>query len=324
MKTIKKVIAGLLGILAITVQSSLAQEELKVVKLDYAYYNPVSLVLKEKGYLEEDLAKDGIKVEWIFSQGSNKSLEYLNSKSIDFGSTAGVAAFISRANGNPVKSIYVYSKPEWTALVTRANSGIKTVADLKGKKVAATRGTDPFVFLVRSLDQNGLSLKDVTFVALQHADGKNALLRGDVDAWAGLDPLLAQAEVDSGAILFHRDRDLNTYGVLNTREDVIQNHPGIITRVLQAYEKARLWAIANPVEFKTLYETQAKVTGPVADKVLGERTDISNSKIGETQEAAIAAAGEVLKKNGVIADTVDVTKVANELIVPKFAQGVVK
>jgi len=145
----------MLSVLAVSAISVFAQEDIKTVKLDYAYYNPVSLVLKEKGYLEEDLAKDGIKVEWVFSQGSNKSLEYLNSKSIDFGSTAGVAAFISRANGNPVKSIYVYSKPEWTALVTRPDSGIKTVADLKGKKVAGpevqTRSYSLSVRLIRAV-----------------------------------------------------------------------------------------------------------------------------------------------------------------------------
>ncbi|MEG3991686.1 ABC transporter substrate-binding protein [Microcoleus sp. S28C3] len=116
-----------------------------VVRLDYAYYNPVSLVLKEKGWLEEDLAKTNIKVEWVLSQGSNKALEFLNGSSIDFGSTSGASALIAKANGNPIKSIYVYSKPEWTALVTTANSSIQKVADLKGKKVAATRGTDPFI-----------------------------------------------------------------------------------------------------------------------------------------------------------------------------------
>lgn len=300
--------------------SLLAKSNIKKVKLDYAYYNPLSLVLKEKGYLESELSKDGIKVEWVLSQGSNKALEYLNSKSVDFGSTAGVAALISRANGNPVKSIYVYSKPEWTALVTRADSKIKTVADLKGKKVAATRGTDPFVFLVRSLANNGLTIRDVEFVALQHADGKNALLRGDVDAWAGLDPLLGQAEVENNAILFYRDVSLNTYGVLNTREEVIAKNPEIITIVLNAYEKARSWAISNPEEFRALYVREAKIVEPVAAKVLGERTDITQSSIGDIHKKVIAAAGDVLKKNGVIDESVNIEKIVNELIEPKFSR----
>lgn len=300
-----------------------AQSAVTRVTLDYAYYNPVSLVLKEKKFLEEDLDKDGIKVDWVFSQGSNKSLEYLNSKSVDFGSTAGVAAFISRANGNPVKSIYVYSKPEWTALLVGKNSKITSVAELKGKKVAATRGTDPFVFLVRALSENGLTIKDIEFVALQHADGKNALLRGDVDAWAGLDPLMVQAEVESGAMFLYRNAGFNTYGVLNVREDYAKNHSDLVVRVLQAYEKARLWVIDNPAQFKALVVAQAKINDAVASKVL-ERTDLSNSRIGEEQKKAIGAAGDVLKKNSVIGVTVDINKTVDELIDPRYVAEAVK
>lgn len=95
-----------------------AHAEVKKLHLDYAYYNPVSLVLKEKGWVEEEFAKDGITVDWVLSLGSNKALEFLNGSSVDFGSTAGAASLIARANSIPIKAIYVYSKPEWTALVT--------------------------------------------------------------------------------------------------------------------------------------------------------------------------------------------------------------
>lgn len=139
----------------------------EVVRIDYAYYNPVGLVLKQKGWLEESLKKDNIKVEWVLSQGSNKALEFLNARSLDFGSTAGAAALIAKSNGNPIQSIYVFSKPEWAALVVKKDSPIKSVKDLKGKKIAATKGTDPYIFLLRALDKYGLSPKDVEIVLLQ-------------------------------------------------------------------------------------------------------------------------------------------------------------
>ena len=91
--------------------------------MDWATYNPVSLILKQKGMLEKEFAKDGIRIVWVQSAGSNKALEYLNAGSIDFGSTAGSAALVARINGNPIKSIYVYSRPEWTALVTTKTPG---------------------------------------------------------------------------------------------------------------------------------------------------------------------------------------------------------
>jgi len=291
----------------------------QVVKIDFAYYNPVSLVLKEKHFLEDDLAKDGVRVEWTQSQGSNKALELLNSKSVDFGSTAGAAALIGKSNGNPIKTVYVYSRPEWTALVALKDSPIHTVLDLKGKKIAVTRGTDPHVFLLRSLYQAGLTEKDVEIVPLQHSDGRNALERGDVDAWAGLDPLMAQTEVEKGSRLFHRDVALNSYGVLNVREEFARSYPQYVQRVLAAYEKARLWAIQNPAEFHSLYARTAKINDAVAAKVL-ERTDLSNSAIGDEQKKVISASGDVLKKSGVISGTTDVAAVVNDLIDPQYAR----
>ena len=141
--------------LAVT-PAAMAADPLKEIRIDWATYNPVSMVLKQKGLLEKEFAKDGIKVTWVQSAGSNKALEFLNAGSIDFGSTAGSAALVARINGNPIKSIYVYSRPEWTALVTGKDSRIAAVADLKGKRVAVTRGTDPHIFLVRALLGAGL------------------------------------------------------------------------------------------------------------------------------------------------------------------------
>lgn len=292
-----------------------------VVKVDFAYYNPVSLVLKEKGWLEEDLASDNVGVEWVQSQGSNKALELLNSRSIDFGSTAGAAALLGRANGNPIKSVYVYSKPEWTALVTRPDTGITKVEDLKGKRVAATKGTDPYIFLLRALDQVGLSERDLQVVQLQHADGRTALERGDVDAWAGLDPHMAKTELEQGSQLFFRNPNLNTYGFLNVREEFANTYPAYVERVLTAYEKARQWGLENPAELKAILAKAAGLEENVAAKQL-ERTDLSNSVIGTVHKDTIIASGDVLKKSGVIPTDTDVQSVATALIDPQFIEKV--
>jgi sulfonate transport system substrate-binding protein len=291
------------------------------LRLDYAYYNPVSLVLKDKGWLEQDLAKDNIKVEWVLSQGSNKALEFLNSRSIDFGSTAGAAALIGKANGNPIKSIYVYSKPEWVALVTRADSSIKSVPDLKGKKVAATKGTDAYIFLLRSLDKFGMSEKDIELVQLQHGDGRIALEKGDVDAWAGLDPHMAKSEVENGSRLFFREPKFNSYGVLNVQEAFAKQYPADVERVLTAYEKARQWSLQNPSELKQVLVKASHLTEAVAAKQL-ERTDLSSSRIGDAQAQVIRAAGTVLKRSGVIQNNVNVDQTVAELINPQFIEKV--
>jgi sulfonate transport system substrate-binding protein len=290
----------------------------EVLRLDFATYNPVGLLLKEKGFLEQALAKEGIKVEWTKSLGSNKALELLNSRSIDFGSTAGAAALIARANGNPIRAVYVYSRPEWTALVTTAGSGITTLADLKGKKVAVTRGTDPFVFLLRALDSVGLTDRDVELVPLQHADGKAALERGDVAAWAGLDPLMATTELEQGSRLFFRHADWNTYGVLDVREEFARAHPALVDRVLAAYELARAHALAHPDELRAALAREAHLSDAVATAVLA-RTDLTSGAIGERQAAAILAAGDVLKKTAVVKADVDVAATVKALVDPSFS-----
>ncbi|MGY0709558.1 aliphatic sulfonate ABC transporter substrate-binding protein [Azospirillum argentinense] len=297
-----------------------AADKVTEIRLDYAYYNPVSLVLKEKGWLEEELKKDGIAVRWVLSLGSNKALEFLNAGSLDFGSTAGAAALIARINGNPIKSVYVYSKPEWTALVTGPNSAITKVEDLKGKRVAVTRGTDPHIFLVRTLARHKLTDKDIKLVLLQHQDGRLALEKGDVDAWAGLDPLMAQAEIDNGATLFYRNAAANTWGVLNVREEFATQQPELVARVLRAYEKARAHALANPAELKTTIATAAKLSEPVAARQL-ERTDLSHSAIGAEQADTILQAGLALQESGVLGAEVDVKGAVAALIDPSFSKA---
>jgi sulfonate transport system substrate-binding protein len=317
MTLFRRTFLGLAAALTLAVPAFAA--DLSDIRIDFATYNPVSLLLKKQGLLEKEFAKDGISIRWVQSAGSNKALEYLKSNSIDFGSTAGAAALIGRVNGNPIKSIYTYSRPEWTALVTRADTGITKVADLKGKTVAVTRGTDPHIFLVRALADAGLTEKDVTLVLLQHADGKLALLRGDVDAWAGLDPLMASAEVESGAKLFYRKPENNSWGILNTREDFAAAHPDIIRRVLATYETARAEALKDPAALQTALEEVAKLPAPVIAKQL-ERTDLSYSKIGDEQKATILAAGLALQKAGVFPPETDVKGTVDQLVDPSFSQ----
>src|SRR6201988_1922245 len=156
----------------------LAADKPKDVRIDWATYNPVSILLKSKGLLEKELAKDGIAVVWVQTVSSANALQFLNAGSIDFGSSAGSAALVARINGNPIKSIYVYSRPEWTALVTTKDSKITKLEDLKGKKVAMVRGTDPHIFAVRALLSVGITDKDYTPVLVQqHADGGTSVLR---------------------------------------------------------------------------------------------------------------------------------------------------
>jgi sulfonate transport system substrate-binding protein len=311
--------AGAFALSLIPAAQVSAADNPKEIYVDWATYNPVSMLLKDKGYLEKEFAKDGIKVIWVQTNSSSNALQFLNAGSINFGSTAGSAALVARINGNPIKSVYVYSRPEWTALVTTKDSSISKVADLKGKKVAMVRGTDPHIFAVRALLAAGLSDKDITPVLVQqHADGGNLLIRGDVDAWAGLDPMMAQHEINDGARLFYRNRDANTWGILNVREEFAKDHPDIVRRVIAGYEEARKYALANYDELKKTFIGITKLPDAVVDKQLKERTEITHNKVGPAQRESILEAGLALQKAGVIGASVDVKKSVDELIDDRY------
>ncbi len=223
-----------------------AQAQVNEIRIDWATYNPVSIIIKQQGLLEKEFEKDGIKIRWVQSLGSNKALEFLNASSIDFGSTAGSAALSRRSTAIRLSRSMSIRAPSGPRSSPDRNREITKVSDLKGKAVAVTRGTDPHIFLVRALAEAGLTDKDVRFVLLQHADGRLALQRGDVDAWAGLDPMMASAEIDDGAKLFFRKPEANTWGILNVREEFAKANPQLVQRVLKVYEQGRRWALANP------------------------------------------------------------------------------
>ena len=300
-----------------------AQEKPGTIKLDYAYYNPSSLVLRRFGWLEEDLAADGINVEWTLSAGSNKANEYLRSDAIDFGSTAGSAALLARTNGSPIQVVYLYSKPEWAALVVPADSDIATAADLKGKKVAATKGTDPYFFLLQTLNAHGLSGSDIEVVNLQHADGKVALERGDVDAWSGLDPFMAQSELEAGSKLIYRNIDFNTWGFLNAREEFVEKYPDYVTRVLVQYERARQWILENPDEAAQILAEESSLSIEVATKVLVERTVLTAGVVpGDTQRAVLEKVIPIFEAENQLQPGADAREALASLFAPQFIEPI--
>ncbi|MCY4754116.1 aliphatic sulfonate ABC transporter substrate-binding protein [Pelomonas aquatica] len=312
------------GTLAAPALARAADDKLRELRLDYATYSPSSLVLKRFGWLDEDFKSRGIPVKWVFSAGSNRALEYLNAGSIDIGSSAGLAALLARTNGNPIRSPYIFSRPEWTALVVPKDSPIKTLADLRGKKVAATKGTDPYLFLLRALHTVGLKRADIEHVSLQHADGRVALEQGRVDAWAGLDPLMASAELNNGARLLYRNVAFNTYGFLNVREEFLQQHPDEARRVIGHYERARKWILANPTEAATILADEAKVDLTVALLQLKLRTDLSQPLPSQEHVKALQAAAPILLDEALVKPGSDVRGAIDALVDTRFAAGLIQ
>jgi sulfonate transport system substrate-binding protein len=273
----------------------------KVLRLDYAYWNPLSLVIRDQGWLESELEAEGFEVQWILSAGSSTALENLNAEAIDIGSTAGSAAFAAHANGVQINTIGVFSQPNWASLVVAKDSTITKVSELAGKKIAATSGTDPYFFLLQTLDEAGLTSADVEIVNLPHADGQKALENGDVDVWSGLDPLTATSEKNAGSKIIYSNPGFNSWGVLNARSKFLASNPELVEIVLLQYERARAWILANQDKAAQILAREAQLDDDVATKVLTERTNVDVSLIpGETQLAVFRIITPVLVAEGKI------------------------
>ncbi|GAB3758305.1 aliphatic sulfonate ABC transporter substrate-binding protein [Zhihengliuella somnathii] len=297
-----------------------AETSTDTLNIDFATYNPLSLIIKEQGWLEATLEDEGVEVNWLQSAGSNKANEGLRSEALHVGSTAGSAALLARANGTPIKTIAMYSQPEWSAIVTPEGSEITSVEDLKGKKIAATKGTDPYFFLVQTLQEHGLTIDDVTVENLQHADGWSALNNGSVDAWAGLDPIMAGAE-EEGAELMYRNLDFNTYGFLNATEDFLENEPELAQTVIDAYQKAREWAEENPEETAEILADVAGLEAPIANKVILERSNLDVDPVpGDAQRSVLEAVGPIFVEIGDVSDQADIDEALETLFDSSFAE----
>lgn len=265
--------------------------------LDFATYNPLSLIIKDQGWLEAELGDD-VAVEWVQSAGSNKANEALRAGAIDVGSTAGSAALLARSNGSPIQVINIFTQPNWAAIAVPTGSDITSVADLAGRTVAATKGTDPYFFLLQALAEEGLTLADISLQNLQHADGKTALETGAVDAWAGLDPLLATSVYNGAAEIIYDNVDFNSYGFLNATEDFITNHPDLAQLVVNAYEKARQWALENPEETAAILAEVAGIDIAIAEATIARTViDIDNVP-GDAQRDVLSIIGPIFVESG--------------------------
>ena len=290
------------------------------LNIDFATYNPLSLIIKDQGWLEEATGGD-VTVNWVQSAGSNKANEALLAGALDVGSTAGSAALLARSNGSPIKTIDIYSQPNWAAIAVPAGSDITDVEDLEGKNVAVTVGTDPYFFLLQALDEAGLSLTDITVVNLQHADGKAALENGSVDAWSGLDPLLSTSVVVAKSEIIYDNIDFNSYGYLNATETFLQNSPDLAQLVVNAYEHARAWALENPEETAAILAEVAGIDPAIASAVLIDRTNLDLDGIpGDTQHAVLEIIAPVLVEIGSVGTTEQVDAALEELFEPEYAE----
>jgi len=209
--------------------------------------------------------------------------------------------------------------------VVAKDSTAKSITDLKGKKIAAQKGTDPYFFLLRTLNQAGLSQADIQYVNLPHADGRTALERAQVDAWAGLDPHMAASELQAGSKLIYRNKDFNTYGFLNGREEFVKKYPAATRTLIGLYERAKQWISDHPDDAAKILADEAQIDLAVAKRELVERMNFKTSGVpGDAHVAVLKAVVPIITAEQLANPGAELNKAVTDLIEGSYAKAVIK
>ena len=303
-------------------QSPRVQAKPAEIRLDYSSIAPASLIIKRNGWLEQEFKADGIPIHWVLSQGSNRALEYMNAGSLDLGATSGLSALVGRANGVPLKTVYVFFRCYQLGILVPKDSPIHSVAELKGKKIASFNGTMPYFYLLSSLRANGISKSQVEIVNLSPPEGQLALESKRVDAWSGLDPFNAASQVNAGSRFISTQNGVD-YGVLNASEAFARQYPEQLKRVLRVFERARLWIIAHPDETARLIAEEGRQTLPAA-KLQLSRQDYHVAVPDNDLFVYVKRLSPLLVEENIVRKGTNVDRTAAELMDPTFARAVVE
>jgi sulfonate transport system substrate-binding protein len=247
MRWLKKIVA--VAVLSMTtalagVGASYGQD--KTVRIGYQKYGKLVL-LKGKGSLEEKLKPLGYKVVWTEFPSGPPLLEALNVGALDFGVTGETPPIFAQAAGAPLVYLaYDPPAPQGEAILVPKDSPLKSVADLRGKKVAFNKGSNVHYLLVKALEKAGLKYTDVQPVFLAPSDALAAFSRGSVDAWVIWDPYEAAAEASTGARILADGTDVvANYQFYFTSKDFLSHDAKAVDVVLEALNEADDWTRNN-------------------------------------------------------------------------------
>ena len=218
----------------------------KVVRIGYQKYGKLVL-LKGKGSLDEKLKPLGYKVSWTEFPSGPPLLEALNVGAIDFGVAGETPPIFAQAAGAPLVYLaYDPPAPQGEAILVPKDGTLKSVADLKGKKVALNKGSNVHYLLVKALEKAGLKYTDIEPVFLAPSDALAAFTRGSVDAWVIWDPYEAAAEASTGArILADGTGVVSNYQFYFTSKTFLAQDAKAVDVVLQALNETDEWAKNN-------------------------------------------------------------------------------
>ncbi|WP_026694991.1 sulfonate ABC transporter substrate-binding protein [Peribacillus kribbensis] len=219
------------------------------------------VILKSLGTLEKSLKKKGYSVEWREFTAGPALLEALNAGSIDVGRTGDSPPIFAQAADTPF--VYVAAgktKYQGSGILVPKDSAIKSLTDLKGKRIGFAKGSSSHYLLVKALNRAGISYKDIQPSFLQPGDARIAFEKGNIDAWAIWDPFTADTELNSNARMLVNGKNLTTdRDFFLANKEFAKKHKKVLSILFNEIEKSSNWANAHHKELAAMLSPLLKI-----------------------------------------------------------------
>ncbi|TBU98553.1 aliphatic sulfonate ABC transporter substrate-binding protein [Stutzerimonas kirkiae] len=299
-------LARLLLIVAVLCASLAQAADPQALRIGYQKGSTTLVLAKQHGLLERRFADT--RVQWIEFPAGPQMLEALNIGSLDIGSTGDIPPIFAQAAGADL--LYIGAeppKPQAEVILVAEASPLRSVAELKGKRVALQKGSSAHNLLLRALAREGLAFSDIHPIYLAPAEARAAFERGSVDAWAIWDPFYAALELEGGVRLLADGRGLDLSGPFYlAARSFAEAHPAFIPALIDELNRAE--ALTRSDEAGSLRLLAAFIGLPEA--VLARTFERRpSSPIGPLSEAIIAAqqhTADLFLQNRLLPRAVDV------------------
>jgi len=225
------------------------------LRIGYQKSSTLITVLKSRGTLEQLLGTRGVKVSWHEFSSGLPLLEALNLGNVDFSADVAdtVPVFAQAAGANLTYVAQEAPSPSAQAIVVRATSTIRRVADLKGRKIGFSKAAGAHYLLIAALERAGLSFRDIEPAYLSPSDGRAAFETGVIDAWAIWDPFLSAVQKQSAVRVIADGRDIASYQrYYLAATPYAQARPDVLRVIFSELQKIGVWVKQNPKEAATL------------------------------------------------------------------------
>ncbi|EMI5489026.1 sulfonate ABC transporter substrate-binding protein [Providencia stuartii] len=294
------------SLLVVSIYSSFSFGEVKTINIGYQKANIFAL-LKYRGTLENEFKKHDVNIRWIEFPAGPQMLEGLNVGSIDLAATGDAPPIFAQA----AQADFVYlghspANPKSEAIIVPNDSSIKSINDLKGKRVALNKGSDVNYLLVAALQHAGLNYRDITPVYLPPSDARAAFEKGVVDAWAIWDPFLAEVETNLPVRQIVNGENLVPhYTFFLASRNFAEKSPKYAEVIIEQLVKQSEWANTHPQETAEILSVSTGLDNAIWLKAL-QRAQYGFTRMDDETLVGQQKIADIFTKIGLIPNAVDV------------------